>query len=93
MERLTDNKESVSDHYSHYLCDQLFRNGPPQLEVRFRPGARSVQTNMECQGHSTRTLKNLKGHNQLVHMRFRYYLLADLHITLHHKPRAEKRIL
>ena len=35
----------------------------------------------------------LKGHSQLVHMRIRYHFLADLHITLHHKSRAEKRIL
>ena len=37
--------------------------------------------------------KQLKGHSQLVHMRIRYHFLADLHITLHHKSRAEKRIL
>ena len=35
----------------------------------------------------------LKGHSQLVHMRIRYHFLADLHITLNHKSRAEKRIL
>ena len=34
-----------------------------------------------------------KGHSQLVHMRIRYHFLADLHITLHHESRAEKRIL
>ena len=38
-------------------------------------------------------LIHLKGHSHLVHMRIRYYFLADLHITLHHKSRAEKRIL
>ena len=31
----------------------------------------------------------LKGHTQLVHMRIRYHFLAYLHITLHHKSRAE----
>ena len=35
----------------------------------------------------------LKRHSQLVYMRIRYHFLADLHITLHHKSRAEKRIL
>ena len=35
----------------------------------------------------------LKGHSHLVHMRIRYHFLADLHITLHHKSRAEKRNL
>ena len=38
-------------------------------------------------------MKELKGHSQLVHMRNRYHFLADLHITLHHTSRAEKRIL
>ena len=36
---------------------------------------------------------DLKGHSHLVHMRIRYHFLADLRITLHHKSRAEKRIL
>ena len=36
---------------------------------------------------------DLKGHSQLVHMCFRYHFLVDLHITLHHKSCAEKRIL
>ena len=35
----------------------------------------------------------LKGHSQLVHMHIRNHFLADLHITLHHKSRAERRIL
>ena len=38
-------------------------------------------------------LQFLKGHSQLVHMRIRYHFLADLHITLHRKSCAEKRIL
>ena len=38
-------------------------------------------------------MESLKGHSHLVHMRIRYHFLADLHITLHHKSRAEKRIL
>ena len=36
---------------------------------------------------------HLKGHRKLVHMRITYHFLADLHITLHQKSRAEKRIL
>ena len=30
---------------------------------------------------STRPVKALKGHSQLMHMRIRYYFLADLYVT------------
>ena len=35
----------------------------------------------------------LKGHSQLLHMRIRYYFLADLHVTRHAREKeSEKRI-
>ena len=30
-----------------------------------------------------RTIHNLKGHSQLMHMRIRYHFLSDLHVTRH----------
>ena len=48
---------------------------------------------LQVAGNIASCNKTLKGHSQLVHMRIRYHFLADLHITLHHKSRAEKRIL
>ena len=55
----------------------------------------AVNSEANCQqtGMIREGVLYLKGHSQLVHMRIRYHFLADWHITLHRKSRAEKRIL
>ena len=75
----TNDGECLAE-FRFWQHDLQFLSEVLQIRDSFRCYQRSVVDGMEglCI-----LLRRLKGHSQLMHMRYRYHFLADLHITRH----------